>query len=102
MTRVRRFASFIPHLSTGMHLRRPGMGRDVWLWLEQSVRRRRKEEGNYDLFHTSSNAFLHALRLGCECTRALHSRVSSVPCVITWLGALQYTGQAGAATCLGT
>ena len=27
----------IPHLSTGMHLRRPGMGRDGWLWLEQSV-----------------------------------------------------------------
>src|SRR5258706_7568416 len=44
-------------------------------------------------FHTSSHAFLHAVRLSCECTRALHSRVGSVPCVITWSGALQYTGQ---------
>src|SRR6266849_2112950 len=64
--------------------------------LRQADRRRRKEEGNHDLFHTSSHAFLHALRLGCVCTRALHSRVDSVPCVITWLGAFQYTGQASA------
>src|SRR6266567_816428 len=44
-------------------------------------------------FHASSHAFLHVLRLSCECTRALHNRAGSVPPVITWSGALQYTGQ---------
>ena len=37
-------------------------------------------------FHTSSNAFLHAPRLSCECTRALQSSMDFVPLVTSRLG----------------
>ena len=59
------------------------------------------EPGLPPLFHASSHAFLHVLRLDYERTRAPHSRVDSVPCVITWSGVLQYTRQVGAVNCPG-
>jgi hypothetical protein len=34
-------------------------------------------------FHASPNAFLHALRVCCECTGGFYSRGGSVPYVIT-------------------
>ena len=38
---------------------------------------------NKQKFHASPNAFLHTLRLCCECTGGFYSRGDSVPFVIT-------------------